>query len=102
MGNLLTFIELLALAFWLGGTGVPRMLGFAGLRIPVALLCALALTLVQVGRGLLWTWSGMTTPACVLFAALSALGLWRPRLISGLAAVAPLLAYSAWIAYRGW
>lgn len=102
MGNILTFLELVALSFWLGGIGAPRFLGVFNLRLPVALLCAVALTLVQIGRGLLWTWSGMTTPACLLFAALSALGLWRPKLISGLAALLPLLAYTAWIAHRGW
>lgn len=102
MGNILTFIELVALAFWLGGIGVPRTIGFANARLPVALVCALTLALVQAGRGFLWTWSGMTTPACALFAILSALGIWRPRLISGPAALLPLLAYTAWIAMRGW
>jgi len=64
--------------------------------------CCTTLALVQVARGVLWTWDGMTTPALVLFGVLLALGVWRPTLTRSLIVLVVLLGYTAWIAMRGW
>jgi uncharacterized membrane protein len=90
MGNLLGFIELLAIVLWLGSAlfftllaapALFRALGkeAAGAAVRaifpnyyrLGLGCALVLAGVQAARGILWTWAGMTTPAFVLFLVLA-------------------------------
>lgn len=102
MPALLSF-ELLALSTGNGG-GDDRWLAPSGAAFPrVALSCCAALALVQAGRGLLWTWAGITAPALGLFAALLLLlCAWRGGLTRSVGVLAILLGYMGWIAVRGW
>ncbi len=100
---MLKFFELLALSLWTGGLVHDRWLAPSGAAFQrLALACCATLALVQVGRGLLWTWSGFTTPALALFGGLTLLCTWRGGLTRSLAVLAALLAYAGWIAVRGW
>jgi len=100
---LLKFFELLALSLWTGGLVHDRWLAPSGAPFQrLALTCCATLALVQIGRGLLWTWSGITTPALVLFGALTLLCAWRGGLTRSFAVLFVLLAYMGWITTRGW
>jgi len=100
---LLKFSEILALSLWTGGLVHDRWLAPPGTAFHrMALACCAALAMVQVARGLLWTWSGITGPALSLFAVLTLLSAWRGRLARSLAVLVVLLVYTAWIAVRGW
>ncbi len=103
MADWLKFFELLALSVWTGGVVHDRWLAPAGARFQrVALACGVTLALVQMGRGLLWTWSGMTGPALALFGGLAALCAWRGGVGRSWAVLAVLIGYTAWIAVRVW
>jgi hypothetical protein len=100
---LLKFFELLALSLWTGGLVHDRWLAPSGAPFRrLALACCTTLALVQISRGLLWTWSGMTTPVLVLFGTLTLLCAWRGGLTRSLAVMIVLLAYMGWITMRGW
>ena len=103
MPALLKFLELLALSVWTGGLVHDRWLAPSGAIFPrLALGCCAALALVQAVRGVIWTWSGMTTPALLLFVGLLILCAWHGGLTRSLGVLAVLLGYMGWIAMRGW
>lgn len=87
----------------MGGLVHERWLAPSGAAFQrLALGCCVTLTLVQMGRGVLWTWSGVTGPAVMLFGGLTLLCAWRGGVARSLVVLVILLAYTAWIAMRGW
>lgn len=103
MPALLKFFELLALSVWTGGLVHDRWLAPSGAAFQrLAVGCCATLALVQIGRGVLWTWGGASGPALALFGGLTLLCAWRGGLTRSLAVLATLLVYTGWIAVRGW
>jgi uncharacterized membrane protein len=100
MGGLLNFIELLAVSAWMGSIlffsfivapSAFRTLGEAEAGKLVravfpkyyllGIICGIAIIAVHLARGFLWYWGGMTKPAIVLFALLTAIDIYaRQRL----------------------
>jgi hypothetical protein len=96
MGNLLTFVELLATALWLGGAATAGA-GAARLRW-LFYVCAAALVSVAACRGCLWLWTPLHSLSMGLALAAGLATRWLPR-VPGI--VFGVL-YVAWIAWRGY
>jgi hypothetical protein len=101
MGNVLNFLELLAMAVWAGAIiffsffTAPVLFGVLGKdgagKVVRALfpryyllgvLCGAVLVMVQIGRGVLWYWGGMIKPAIVLFSILTLLSLYARQVLT--------------------
>ncbi len=103
IGSLLKFVELASLCGLTGGVMAARWWGSRSRRFGWASLAMYALlTGVQVVRGMLWGFSGMTVPALGLFAVLALLVAVKREWADNPALLAPLGAYLYWMASRGW
>lgn len=96
MGNLLTFVELIATALWLGGAATAGA-GAERLRW-LFYLCATALVAVAACRGLLWVWTPLHTMTMGLALVAGLATRWQARTPGIMFGVM----YVAWIAWRGY
>jgi hypothetical protein len=96
MGNLLTFLELAAVALWFGGA-VTRGSSADRLR-PLFLICAATLAVVVGARGLMWVWTPLHSLSLGLIGAAGLATRWWarwPGMTFG-------LFYLGWVAWRGY
>jgi hypothetical protein len=101
MGNVLNFLELLAMVVWAGAIvffsffTAPALFGVLGkdgagkvvrVLFPryylLGALCGAVLVMVQIGRGILWYWGGMIKPAIVLFLILTSASVYARQVLT--------------------